>query len=233
MSAPVLNPLVCGQWDGANLWVQWDDQLHRSDIQSPAYLIRVRLRPNPDAPWDRWRVVGAANPFTRPWAKVQLVRAKWEAQAQVAMANADGSLPAEEAWETAAEVTFARGSAPFRFENASPREIELPAGATFDAMVDRAACSYRLTAPLTVPAQGSATAVMDAVQTTAWMQIDAAGDFVSRNQVRGLTVTNTGPSEGDVEPTGRDFTKLEAVAPGGPGRIVRTGRNWGLPVNLP
>jgi hypothetical protein len=232
----ILNPLLCGAWDGANLWVQWDAPV--TSHQSPVtYLLRVRLRPNASAPWDKWRVVGAANPFTRPWAVVQLLRSKWEAQVQVRVkSEADHAAGAadEALWqsaETATEVTFARATAPFLFENASPRDIDLPAGSTFDAMVDLAACSYRLDAPLTVPAQASATAGMLAVQTTAWHQIDEAGDFVSRGQVRGLTVTNTGPSEGDVTPTGRDFTLLTPVAPGGPGRVVATGRKWALPVN--
>lgn len=217
-----LSPLMVGRWDGANLWLQWES------AAEARYLVRVRIRANDSATWGAWVII--VKPFTRPWAVVQLVRARWQAQAQVAVLSEDVSRDMD--WQPAAEVTFARSAAPFHFENATAAPIDLPVGATFDAMVDLAACSYRLREPLTVPAQGDATAEMESLQTTAWMQVDAAGDFCSR-QLRGLTVTNAGPSTGGLSaPTGLDFTLLEPEPPGGPHCIVKSGRRWGLPVNL-
>lgn len=232
----VLSPLCCGTWDGANLWLQWD----AAPSAPLGYCVRIRLRAKEADEWGKWIVIARA--FTKPWTVVQTMREGWQVQAQVVVADVapagKSNVPSasDAAWaaaETADEVTFARCTATFSFSLAAAAPpLPLQAGTSFDAYVDRAACSYRLTAPLVVPSGQVVTAVMESVQVSAWMQIDNAGDFISR-PMPGMMVTNTVPSTAGITKASpaRQFTTLAKGAPGGPGALVRAGRRWMLPTS--
>lgn len=217
----ILSPLLCGAFDGSNAWLQWNP------LPGARYLVRLRLRRTSHDAWDGWRIVGSANPFADAWASVQVLRQGWQCQAEVAVTG--GGAPSEAlVWHRADEVTFARSTARFAFVNFAGRAMQLAAGTVFTAMVDRAACSYRLTADTDVPDNATTELEMEAVQCTGWHQLDAPGDF-SLRLLRGLSLSNVTASTNDTVATGRDFTQITSAEPGGPGALARGGRNWVLP----
>lgn len=209
-----LSPLLCGAWDGCSAFVSWNPS------GTAGTLLRVRVR-QPGGEWGAWRNVGRVH--TRGWAVVQMTREGWELQAQAAPASV--LKPLESAWETAAEVTFARSRCAFRFElSPAAKAVRIPAGTMISAMVDMAACAYVTQEEILLqPGEGVQTE-MNAAQPGAWAQIDAPGDFTDRSAFPGLTVFNATPSTNDTEPTGRDFTVLAHTHPGGPFAVAKTGR---------
>jgi hypothetical protein len=195
--------------------------------------VQVRIRAA-GTEWGPWRTIG--EPTAKCYRVVPMMREGWQVQAQVAVAPPAPVPPAPAAvpaWENATEVTFDRSRATFTFLLAPQRKaLTLPAGAIVSAVVDQFGCSYRLAAELDLEPGIAATVSMDAVHLSGWCQLDYPGHFTSKS-IPGVTVTNAMPSANDLIPTSNPaaaFTVLSKQAhPGGPGIVVKTGRNWLLP----
>ena len=255
----LLNPLMVGEWDGCNLWVQWTPAPDAT--QATRYIVRVRMR-TPGTEWRPWLVLG--NPTAKCFRRVQTQRQGWEIQCDVAVMPEPVSptiAPAPEAplpvtshqspvtaprpslplpeWESASEVTFDRSRARFRFDLAEGRQpVSLEKGLIVSSTVDGAACSYRLTEALDILPGVPIESDLEALHFTGWCQLDHPGHFTARIQT-GLTCANILPSTNDLKPTVAEgqppkvFTKLTKLAhPGGPGVLVVTGRNWLAPMSL-
>jgi hypothetical protein len=212
----MLNPLLCGKWDGCSVWLQWEQP-----VGDPiAYELQIRLR-LPNAPWlENWMTVIPLQGEKSHWAVVPTWKEGWECQARVRIKRAESENAPAECWETASEVTFRRCSALFEFKTEKYDQHFLK-NAVFNSQVDAAPCSYMLTEEIEVKPGAPVSTRMESIGSSGYHQLDYAGHFELRPTF-GLVITNTEPSHDDVEPTGRDFTLIEAKPQDGPVAMVVT-----------
>jgi len=201
---------LCGQWDGANLWLQWEDA-----APDAGYRLRVRaILPKAEA----WRAIGGLSPLKRPWMVLPMWSmhatpgnpgATVEAQVAVAVASAaDGKTPEPE-WVQATEVTFARSRCQFEF-TAGPRGMHFPKDAEFSCIVDGAGAHYALQEELELAAGEMAQKELVAAATTGYCQLDRPDHFVIRPGL-GSVIRNVAPSEDDVVETGATASVLRVM----------------------
>lgn len=196
MNLSDMKAYLCGAWDGTNLWVQWDD------LESEkGYRLEVRYR-TPGKDWQKWMPIESTGPYKRTWIVVPTWHEGWDAQARV-------GLFGEEDWVMAQEVTFLRSRCLFEFSTTTRRMVYKPPG-DFSAIVDAAACTYRLEREVDIEPGDTVQVEMTAARLSGYCQLDYAGHF-EINPNKGVVIRNVAPSEDDVDETGRDFTKIEAL----------------------
>lgn len=203
-----MNVHLCGLWDGANLWLQWDDVW-----PDAGYLIRLRLRTAGQA-WGDWMAIEHHRPYPRNWIVIPCGNKQgWEAQAAVSVALAG------EEWVPCQEVTFLQSRCLFAFLS-TRRPILYARGSVFHAVVDSAACHYALLEDLQLETGVPVQATMVSASTSGYAQLDYPGHFNLSGATLGLTIQNVEPSVEDVQPTGRDFTALAPLVRKEPLRLV-------------
>lgn len=194
-----------GQFDGCNLWMQWD----LGAAEGIGYRVQWRSR-LPGGEWGEWQTLGQI--VTRPWLSLPLWREGHEVQAAVAE-DREGAPIVQ-----AQEVTFRKPFCRFELRNERPiggRVARFEPGTKFICTVDEAPCAYVLQDDLLLEPGESSETVMLAASAVGWSQLDAPDDFFIRPAL-GVVLRNVEPSTQDVEPTGRDYTVMQAVKPDGP-----------------
>lgn len=197
-----MNLLICGLFDGTNLWLQWDPPPDGTPVE-----VQTRYAAAEGAAWGHWIKNGT---LSKCWLVVKAWKEGWIAQARVRP-----SIPGqgqEGGWQTAQEVKFLRSQCEFAIISQF-RPLYFPPDASgvsalFVAVVDGAACAYGMRGELQVEPGEEKKLLLEARLESGWSQLDYENHFDLRPSL-GVRVRNTGPSVNDVEPTGRDFTRLE------------------------
>lgn len=194
-----MNVYLAGEWDGINLWLQWEDV-----SPDKGYEVQVRCEDLPQ--WTDWKTLFGHAPYKRSWAVAALHCEGHKVEARVrAMGSTD--------WWPAQEVKFKKSRCSFEIAS-TQNALHLLEGTRFTACVDGAVATYVLSEEIEIPAGGSAHVEMTALQSTGYCQLDSAGHFLLRPSL-GVTVKNIGPSVEDIEETGRDFTIMAHRKPDG------------------
>jgi hypothetical protein len=196
----MLEPLICGEWDGCGVWLQWNpaDQEAKTD-----YEINLRYRKHPRLPWTDWITIVPRQGTKSHWAVIPTWKEGWQAQARVRVQGAP-----DDGWEIAQEVTFSKCSALFEFKT-DKHDQHFQAGTPFHCQVDAAACAYILKEEIEVKAGQVIRTRMEALGHSGYFQLDHPRHFELKPSF-GLTIWNVEPSENDVAPTGRDVTDIKA-----------------------
>lgn len=210
-----LAPFLCGLWDGVNLWIQWTP-----DPSAALYGLRTRYAPAPangaEIQWGGW-ITHSAEP--KPWRIIKAWKEGWYAQAQV-RAYADESaavrMDPEANWQDAIEARFAKSVCDFEISSQN-RDLYYPSdssgiSATFVSIVDGGVCSYQMQGELLVQRGESKKVTLEAHLESGWSQLDYENHFLLKPSL-GVVIRNLGPSENDLEPTGRVFTQMIKSAP--------------------
>ncbi len=199
---------LCGLWDGANLWTQWEDVAPET-----GYRLRFRVV-LPKA--GEWRMVGGSEaPLRKPWLVLQMggVQHATEgnpgATVEVQVAIAKTGPESDLEWVQATEVTFARSRCRFEF-TAGPRGIHFPKGGEFSCIVDGAGAHYALQQEIELAAGDVAEMELVATLLTGYCQLDRPDHFVIRPGL-GTVIRNVAPSEDDVEETGQTSSALRVM----------------------
>ena len=206
-----MNPLMCGNWDGVNLWLQWDDV-----DPAKGYDIQLRYAKPIQPVWgNKWISIPSKK---RPWAIVPTWKEGSLVQARV---RVSGGNDAD--WVSAMEIAFLRSTCDFEISSetkdlyfAPPlkrkpvADAPVPFSAMFTRQVDGGACAYLLTEELSVAAGTQSKVTLQAAISSGWSQLDFENHFDHRPSL-GVRIRNLGPSVGDVVPTGRAFTQMVAA----------------------
>lgn len=203
---PSAQVFLCGQFDGSHLWLQWEDI-----SQEVGYHVQLRVRSGNAAIWGPWTDIQAKKTKRRTWASIAVNKFGYQVQARVAVAGSAVPL-----WVMAEEVTFAESSAPFEFTG--KRRQRFIAGREFHCFVDGAACHYKLQEDVEFGPEPAKATMLSSVA-SAWSQLDEKNQFVV-HLPGGVVLRNTGPSENDVTPTGRDYTVLSGQKRKAPVRLI-------------
>ena len=135
-----VNVYIAGQWDGVNLWLQWDDV-----APEKGYEVQVRL----DLPlWTEWKTLFGAAPFRRNWAVFPTYCEGKKAEARVRVFGEEGWFPAQ-------EVIFKKSQCLFEIAS-SQKTLHLLEGTRFTACVDGAVATYILQEEVEIAAGESA-----------------------------------------------------------------------------
>lgn len=220
-----LNPLICGEWDGCSLWMQWTPA---DPEEKTLYEVQIRLRKNEAQEWPEWMTIVPQGGERKAWAVIPTWKQNWQAEARVRINPGADGPPSHEAtaddagWEHASEVTFNRCTCLFEISS-EKNDAHFPAGTTFHCQVDAAACSYRLKEEINVPAGGRFDVEMESLGSGGYFQLDYPGHFDFR-PIFGVRIKNLEPSKEDVKPTGRAFTEIRQKEVPDPVAIVVTPR---------
>jgi hypothetical protein len=198
----MLNPLICGTWDGCSAWLQWTPL---DSSGAAEYEIELRYRRTGNDPWGGWMRISPRQGPKSIWAVVPTWKEGWQCQARVRVKTEEAAPEAN--WELASEVTFTRCSALFEFSS-SKYDAHFHAGTVFHSQVDGAACAYELKEELEVKIGVPARTRMEATGTSGYFQLDHAGHFIVRPSF-GVVIQNIEPSVEDVQLTGRDYTEIK------------------------
>jgi len=195
-AAPPTSPLICGKWDGVNLWVQWDALAEGAEV---GWFLEVALSLHLTDPIT-WEAKGGTAPLRQTWMVLPTFREGWWARARVRVAREGAE------WVSAQEVTFARSRC--LFEIASERRtVHYVPGTQFAAVVDGASCVYELGEEIEVRPGEAYEGEMQVAVGSGYCQLDHENHFLMRPSL-GLTIRNLAPSVDDVEPTGQSWTQL-------------------------
>jgi hypothetical protein len=197
MNKTMLNPMICGLWDGSGLWAQWTPI-----DEATQYELQVRYRAKADDAWGQWLDTVPPQGPQSAWGVIPTWKEGWQCQARVRAVGAS-----EEDWELATEVTFRCCSALFEISS-EKYDQHFVAGTLFHAQVDLAACAYETREEILVRAGESVRVRLYATGASGYFQLDRPDHFDVRPTF-GVRVRNVEPSVEDVEPTGRDFTVIE------------------------
>ncbi|GEM_PF-5925643 len=206
-----MNLLICGKWDGVNLWLQWD-----ADAAALATGFELQIRYSSKGQWEPWKRVGGVDPIKRAWMIVATYRDGGEAQARIRLFGAG-----DNAWVPCRECTFQKSTCDFEISS-ERKPVAFEAGHFFASTVDGAACAYVLKDAIEIAAGETLKVTLEANHSSGWHQLDHENHFDIRPSL-GVRVRNLEPSVNDVQETGRGFTVMERVLPDGP-LVIAFGR---------
>jgi hypothetical protein len=203
-----MNCYLCGAWDGVHVWLQWDGV-----APEQGYRIRLAFRQPavPPAEWGPWKPIEDARPYMRDWMVIAAWRSDWEVKAEVAIAGTDD-------WVAAQEVTFLRSRCRFKISTVRSA-VRYSVGSEFNAIIDTAACHYTLNEDVELQPGEELEVELTASMSSGYCQLDYPAHFDISPSL-GLRIQNVAPSEDDVLPTGRNFSKVAPVPRDFPVKIV-------------
>jgi hypothetical protein len=194
----MLEPKICGLWDGCGLWLQWEG------VPEAAYELQIRYRREEADPWGEWIHTVPPQGERSHWGVIPTWKEGWMAQARVKMEDS-GNL-SDDAFEIAREVTFAQCTA--LFEISSERyDQHFVAGTIFHAQVDGAACAYQAHEAIHIRAGEKARVRLIATGSSGYFQLDHPDHFDVKPTF-GVRVRNVEASVEDIAETGRDWTVI-------------------------
>lgn len=201
-----LDPLIVGRWNGTALWIQFN-----AGEAPEGFCVEINVRPTVDGE-GRWVTLDKGR-SRKNWLVVPIWKEGQWVEARVGINGCDGEP------EPAREAVFRRPSCVFGFA-AGPKPLRYAAGTMFHAQVDSAACGYRLAEDFEIGPGEEGRATMVSILSTGFAQLDYEGHFDLRPG-HGVRIWNIGPSENDLEITGRTGTVLARLPLDGPMAMVR------------
>ena len=198
----MLEPKICGKWDGCGLWLQWN----LAEDKSAAFELQIHYRRNDGVEWGPWISTTPPQGPRSHWGVIPTWKEGWQAQARVRLHGA----PARD-WELAKEVTFLRCSAKFEISS-TKYDQHFTAGTIFHAQVDGAPCAYQSREEISVKAGEKIEVTLYAMGSSGYFQLDNENDFDVRPTF-GVRVRNLEASIEDIKETDREFTVIEAKKP--------------------
>lgn len=190
----MLNPKICGKWDGCALWLQW--QPLGEDV---SYDLELRYR-TADKEWTEWTRVVMPQGEKSYWGVLPTYKEGAMAQARVARAGTDD-------FEIANEVHFRKCTCLFEISSEKLKQ-HFPKGTIFHAQVDAAACAFELEEEILVEPGKPVCVRLLSKDASGYQQLDHENHLDIR-PLYGVRIRNLEPSVDDIEETGRDFTVIE------------------------